>query len=385
MLLIPMGPVGEVHYKAYLTNIACVVVTIFSLIGLFNKSFLDGASMDLTTIRMLAWFTAPLVHENIWQYLLNLVFFWLIGQVLEGRLGFWKYFGTILVIGWTFMMTAQFFFFWLDAKEVTLFGYVRGLFAVNFGLIVVALIYVFDRQISFLLHLIVYRRRLAINIMYLSMVYLVATTGVLGASGQLSELIHFLGFLIGLFFAIFLTMSGIVPEQGANLIERVFEKKFVRREIELNPKSEAEIEVELAQQEQTEWDEALPNLIRLAESGRFPELHQRMARLLANNRFAVWDSELLRKLIQSYTKASNWDEANRYLYIFQQAFPDQLTVPLLLSWTHVQLELARPRSAMRTLKLLEGAAVRPEQKAVFVKLAERAREMVKAGILEPDA
>jgi membrane associated rhomboid family serine protease len=385
MLLIPMGPVGEVHYKAYLTNIACVVVTIFSLIGLFNKSFLDGASMDLTTVRMLAWFTAPLVHENFWQYLLNLVFFWLIGQVLEGRLGFWKYFGTILVIGWTFMMTAQFFFFWLDAKEVTLFGYVRGLFAVNFGLIVVALIYVFDRQISFLLHLIVYRRRLAINIMYLSMVYLVATTGVLGASGQLSELIHFLGFLIGLFFAIFLTMSGIVPEQGANLIERVFEKKFVRREIELNPKSEAEIEVELAQQEQTEWDEALPNLIRLAESGRFPELHQRMARLMANNRFAVWDSELLRKLIQSYTKASNWEEANRYLYIFQQAFPDQLTVPLLLSWTHVQLELARPRSAMRTLKLLEGAAVRPEQKAVFVKLAERAREMVKAGILEPDA
>lgn len=385
MLLIPIGPAGDVHYKAVLTNVLCGVVTAFSVIGFYSRQFLDGAGAELTTIRILPCFTAPLVHESFWEYLLNVVFFWMIGQLLEGRFGFWKYLGAILVIAWTHTLSAQFFFFWMDAKEVTLFGYVRGLFGLNFGLIVLALIYVYDRKISFWLHLIVYQRIFGINIIIISMIYMIAAIGFLGSSGHLSDLIHYTGLLIGLFFAIFLTMSGIIPEQGANLIEQVFEKKFVRHEIELHRKTDAEIEADFADQERAEWDESLPILVRMAEAGQFPELHLRMSRLLANNRFAVWDSELLRKLIQSYTKIGNWEEANRYLYIFQESFPGQLTVPLLLSWTHVQLELGRPRSAIRTLKSLEGVAVQPEQKVVFKKLAERAREMVKAGILEPDA
>ncbi len=384
MVLIPTGPDGRVHYKAYLTSVVCVVVTIMSVLGFRSRLFLDEVSMELTRIRILNWFTAPLAHEFVSHFLLNIAFFWIIGQVLEGRFGFWKYLGAILVIAWTHTMSSQLFFFWMDAKEVPMHGYLRGLFALNFGLIVVAWNYVYDRKISFLLHLGFYWWRFSIRITTVSIVYLIASTGLLGYTAQLPDLMQYTGFFIGLFFVIFLTMSGIVPEAGANLLERVFEQKFVRHEIELNPKTDEEIERDQIIQEHLEWDEALPNLVRLADEGKFSELHHRMAKLLANNRFAVWDSELLRKLIQSYTKVGDWVEANRYLFVFQKSFPDQLTVPLLLSWTHVQLELGRPRSAARTLKSLEGVAVRPEQKAVFVKLAERAREMVKSGILEPD-
>jgi membrane associated rhomboid family serine protease len=384
MILIPRGPVGAVHYKPVLTNILTVIVVAFSVVGFFQRRFLEGASIEVVTVKPFSWFTAPLVHEHVWQFLLNIIFFWLIGQLLEGRFGFWKYFGTVLVIAWTHTMSSQLFFFWMDAKEVRLEGYMQGLSAVNFGLIVVAMIYEYNRKLSFLLHLVIYQRTFEIKIMTVAILYLIATAVVMGDSGTLTDFVHLTGFAIGLFFAIFLTMAGIVPEQGANLIEQIFDKKFVRREIELNPKSESEIQADLVMQEQNEWDEALPNLTRMAAEGHFSELHNRMSVLLANNRFAKWDSELLRKLIQSYTKLGYWEEANRYLFVFQKDFPDQLTVPLLLSWTHVLLELGRPRRAMRTLQTLAGTAVRPEQKAVFRQLAERARDMVKAGVLEPD-
>lgn len=383
MILIPLGPVGAVHYRPVFVHVFSLIVIAFSVVGLRSSVFRDNCSLDYEIVRPMAWFTAPLVHDNVWLLLLNVTFFWLLGLVLESRFGLWKYMGSVMAVAWAHMLTSQIFFFWLEAKDVQLKGNMNGLTAVNFALIVVALIYVYDRKLSFWLHLVFYWRKFSISIMIVAMVYLAAVSSVLGSWGGTSDLIHFTGFLVGLLFAIFLTMSGIVPEQGANLIERVFEKKFVAHEVELNPKSEAEIEADFAQQEQVQWDESLPNLIRLATEGHFAELHHRMSVLLANNRYAKWDSELLRKLIQSYTKQQQWAEANRYLYIFQTDFPDQMTVPLRISWTHVLLELGRPRSAIRLLKSLEGVAIHPDQKPIVVKLAERALAQVKAGILEP--
>ena len=118
MVLIPTGPDGRVHYKAYLTSVVCVVVTIMSVLGFRSRLFLDEVSMELTRIRILNWFTAPLAHEFVSHFLLNIAFFWIIGQVLEGRFGFWKYLGAILVIAWTHTMSSQLFFFWIDRKSV---------------------------------------------------------------------------------------------------------------------------------------------------------------------------------------------------------------------------------------------------------------------------
>ncbi|MBL8890833.1 MAG: rhomboid family intramembrane serine protease [Planctomycetaceae bacterium] len=383
MIVIPLGPVGASHYRPMFVHAFGLLVIAFSIVGLRSRVFRDECSLDYETVRPMTWITAPLVHDNLALFLLNVMFFWLLGLVLESRFGFGKFAGSVFVVALSHALTSQVFFFWMEAKDVPLQGNMNGLTALNFALIVVALIYAYDRKLSFLLHLIFYWKRFSISIMTIAGVYLAAVAVVLGSTGGPFDLIHFTGFLVGLLFAVFLTMSGIVPEQGVNLIERVFEKKFVAHEVELNPKSEAEVQAELAQQEQVEWDEALPNLIRMASEGQFAELHQWMSVLLANNRYAKWDSELLRKLIQSYTKQQQWAEANRYLHIFKTDFPDQMTVPLRLSWTHVLLELGRPRSAIRILKSLEGVAIQRDQKSIVTKLAERALEQVKAGILEP--
>jgi uncharacterized protein HemY len=110
-----------------------------------------------------------------------------------------------------------------------------------------------------------------------------------------------------------------------------------------------------------------------------------MAKLLASNRVAKWDPEVLRKMAQGYIKIGQWDEANRTMEIFHSQYAEQTTAPMWLSWAHVQLELGRPRRALHTLKRLQGLAVRPEQKDVLVKLAQRAKDMIRAGVLEPDA
>lgn len=384
MFLVPQGPVGPVFYKAYLTPIFVGLCTLFTLIALSRRSFLEECSIDYTEIRFLTWFTAPLVHDNFWRFLLNILGFWVLAVTLEARFGFMRFLGILVICVWVHSLGSQVFLVWLDLSGVNLDGFLHGLSGVNYALIGVALIYAYNRSVWFWLHLFFVNYRFPVPVLVLAAIYAVADFAFFWFRGVGFDGLHFLGFFLGFGLAIFLTVCEIVPEMGANLIERAFGTKFVRREVELNPKTDEELEAERRQADRQEWEESLPNLIRLVDEGRVTDVHHRLAKLLANNTSATWNETLLKKLIQQYLKAQNWQEANRYLTILHTHFPDRLSIPLWLSWTHVQLELGWPRRALRTLKNLQGAAVPASQKQVVVDLIQRAKDMVVAGTLEPD-
>lgn len=385
MFLLPQGPVGAVFYKPYFTTIFMIVCTIFTLLGLSSRQFLDGCSIDYTEIHIVSWFTAPLVHNNFWWFLLNLTGFWVLGVTLEGRFGFWRFLAVVLTCAFVHSMVSQVFLVWMDLSGANVRGLLRGLSGVNYALIGIALVYAYNRSVWFWLHLVFIDFRFQVPILVLAGLYAAGDYSFFWFTGVGYDGLHFTGYVLGFGFAIFMTMSEVVPEMGANLIERAFGTKFVRREIELNPKTDAELEAERREADRQEWQAALPNLIRLVDEGRFIDVHHRMAKLLANNVHATWDETLVKKLIQRYVLAQNWVEAHRYFEILHNNFPQQVTTPLWLSWAHVQLELGWPRKALRTLKNLQGVAVPASQKQVVVQLIQRAKDMVVAGTLEPDA
>jgi len=385
MFLLPQGPVGAVFYKPYFTTIFVLVCTLFTLVGLSSRMVLDDYSIQYTKIQFLSWFTAPLLHSNFWHFLFNVAGFWVLGVTLEGRFGFLRFLAVVVICVWVHSMASQVFLVWMDLSGANVNGYLRGLSGVNYALIGVAVIYAYNRSVWFWLHLVFVDYRFRVPVLVLAALYFVGDLAFFLARGTGFDGLHFTGYVLGFGLAIFMTVSEVIPEMGANLIERAFGTKFVRREMELNPKTDAELEAERREADRQEWQEALPNLLRLVDEGRVEDVHQRMAKLLANNVHASWDESLVKKLIQRYVMAKNWGEAQRYLEILHTHFPQQFTVALWLSWAHVQLELGWPRKALRTLKSLQGVAVPTNQKQVVVQLIQRAKDMVVAGTLEPDA
>ncbi len=384
MFLLPQGPVGAVFYKPYFTTIFVILCTVFTLLGLTSRLFLDDCSINYTVIQFSSWFTAPLVHTNFWRFLFNIAGFWVLGVTLEGRFGFLRFMAVVIICVWVHSMASQVFLVWMDLSGAHINGYLRGLSGVNYALIGVAVIYAYNRSIWFWLHLVFVNYRFPVPILVLAGLYAAGDFTFFWFRGTGFDGLHFTGYVLGFGLAIFMTMAEVVPEIGANLIERAFGTKFARREIELNPKTDAELEAERREADRQEWQAALPNLIRLIDEGRFTDVHHRMAKLLANNVHATWDETLVKKLIQRYVQAQNWVEAHRYFEILHSNFPQQVTTPLWLSWAHVQLELGWPRKALRTLKNLQGVAVPASQKQVVVQLIQRAKDMVVAGTLEPD-
>jgi membrane associated rhomboid family serine protease len=384
MVIVPYRTTAELYYRPYTTVALIAATVLFSIAGLSSRQFFDSASMEFTSIRPLTWFTHMLLHKNVWHMLGNVVLLWIVGHVLEGRFGTGRFLGVVVSLTAVIAIFLQLLFIWMDFQGAKPSGSIVGLSGLNYALIGLALIFAFDQEIEMLVY-VVFVTTFEINLCVLCLLYFLFDFFAILFGGTSWDYFQLVGFPLGIGMGIFLTMSELVPEEGSNLIEYALGVQVGRRTGVQKRQSEKEAEAEELAQDQAEWLEALPNILRLAEEGHFPEVHRRMAKLLSSNQVASWDADLLRKMTQGYTKTGQWDEANRTMEIFHGLYAEQTTAPMWLSWAHIQIELGRPRRALHTLKRLQGLAVRPEQKDVLVKLAQRAKDMIRAGVLEPDS
>jgi membrane associated rhomboid family serine protease len=384
MVIIPYRTTAELYYRPYVTIALIVATLLFSVIGLNYRPFFDSTGLVFTVIRPLTWFTHVLVHNNAWHMLGNVILLWIVGHVLEGRFGPGRFLAVIVALTVILALILQLLFIWLDFQGVKPSGVMVGLSGLNYALIGLVLIFAFDQEIEMLVY-VVFVTTFEVHLGVLCLIYFLFDFFAVLFGGTSWDYFQLLGLPLGVGMGVFLSLSELVPEEGSNLIEYAFGVQIGRRQNAGKVKSEKEEQAEELAEDEAEWFEALPNILRLVDEGQLAEVHRRMAKLLASNRVAKWDPEVLRKMAQGYIKIGQWDEANRTMEIFHSQYAEQTTAPMWLSWAHVQLELGRPRRALHTLKRLQGLAVRPEQKDVLVKLAQRAKDMIRAGVLEPDA
>ena len=163
----------------------------------------------------LAWLSSAVVHEG-WLHLIgNLVFFWVFGLIVEGKIGWWRFLALLAGIA---MLSG--------AVEQTVMlgseGGSLGLSGVIFGLIAIAWIWAPENEVDVLLLLFPFIRHFDLQVKTLGTIYIALE--VLGAAldgfDMGTPMLHLLGAAVGLPIGIIMLRKGWVDCEGWDWFSR---------------------------------------------------------------------------------------------------------------------------------------------------------------------
>ncbi|MEK7412097.1 MAG: rhomboid family intramembrane serine protease [Planctomycetota bacterium] len=111
------------------------------------------------------WLSSVLVHAG-WMHLIgNMIFFWVFGLIVEGKVGWWRFLLVVVAIALVSGAIEQ-------TVMISSFGASLGLSGVIFGLIAVAWIWAPENEVDVLLFLFPFIKHFAVQVRTLGLLYL---------------------------------------------------------------------------------------------------------------------------------------------------------------------------------------------------------------------
>ncbi len=328
------------------------------------------------------WLTSMYMHGGGGHLLGNMLFLWVFGLVVEGRIGAGWF--ALLYLGCGVIQNAigQLMFLFSPAPPSL------GASGVIYSLMMVAALWAPGDNIQWL----AIGRWIGVSIieipvLILGAVYMLADFGLsLYGSFELSTpLLHVTGGVVG-------TLVGAVV-LGFNCVDCDQQDMWSRCREALGKKprpnhAKKKSKSEVAAEEKNRSDQEQ----RLGVIDRTLDLHLAAGKVdqalaTMNSRRQVlpgsqWEEARLLKLLGLLQQQKRWDEFLAFAGDFDKRF-DSRDVPVRLNVARIQLEeKGRPRKCVEVLKGIDQAALNPKQREAFTRLANTARQRIAAGELD---
>ena len=388
-LYIPYGTDAPIYRLPIITvvmivvNIAVFVMCTVMLTGEQIEPYMLEMGNGLHPVQ---WLTANFLHTDFFHLLFNMIFLWVFGPVIEGRMGALKMLAIYLGIAIVFGMTVQMLTLGQDP------GVRLGASGVIFGLAAMSFIWAPESKVHGLLIFWFFRygfvkdTETEISLVVGFFAVLQVLWSLFFGGGLIAELGHIVGAILGLTLAIgllklkfvdceyhdiFSVWSGAKDraeseEKRADVIERR-ETRLQAKQKRQNLLSE---EIELAIQNQT----PLPAFI----------IAQRK-----ENEFSDWTlpQDLHLKMIGQLLAGKHWTEATTAMRQYVERYQEQASfVRIMLA--QALLSQNKPGGAMRVLDSIPFQEVGAEQQSAISKIQKKAdamhRKNLEEGIYEMD-
>lgn len=200
------------HYP--LATAAMILINVGVFVAMFVGGDIDFESWMLTFgdgLHPQQWLTSMFTHAGPGHLVANMMFLWVFGLVVEGKLGWWKFLGCYLGIGVVQAMLEQ----------IVMLGYSGevpgsvGASSAIYGIMALAAVWAPMNQISFVWIVMLYIIRTGtfeVSILMIAIGYfgLDLTLALLFGGGAASSLLHLSGVALGLPLGIVLLKSGVV-------------------------------------------------------------------------------------------------------------------------------------------------------------------------------
>ena len=161
------------------------------------------------------WLTSVVVHEG-WIHLAgNMVFFWVFGLIVEGKIGWLRFLGLLVAIALLSGCIEQTLMLGSDGASL-------GLSGVIFGLISVAWIWAPDNEVDVLLLLLPFIRHFDVRVRSLGLIYIALEVlgAMLNGFAMSTPVLHLLGAAAGLPIGIVMLKKGWVDCEGWDWFSR---------------------------------------------------------------------------------------------------------------------------------------------------------------------
>jgi membrane associated rhomboid family serine protease len=331
------------------------------------------------------WLTSLFMHGGFEHLLNNMLFLWVFGLVVEGKLGWWKFLACYLGIGITQSMLEQLIM--LGTSEGMPGS--LGASAAIFGLMAMAMVWAPMNEIGFFWFLFFRVGTVDVSILMLAGLYtgmelLFATLAVTlqGGAGS-SSLLHLSGFAVGFPLGIVLLRRKVVDCEGWDLFHvwrgdygafkkepepaEVFAKVAARDE-----KREARISTDAQQQ-----------FRKYLEQGNASAAVRLLEKMKDVATWALERDELL-AVIKELHAAKRWSDSAPYMSEFIRRFPEQAGAMRIKLAQICVVELERPGKALDLLAEVDKSKLPEQHVALAKRIAAKARQMQAEGTVEFD-
>jgi len=350
-----------------------------------GQPWMKTLSVEFGTIKPWQWITNNFMHMG-WVHLIgNMIFLWAFGLIVEGKVGWFVFLSIYLVIG-----TAYGLFIQVASLMVGWDGFALGASAAIFGLLAMCIAWAPANEFT-----LAWRFGLFdITVLMYGFFFVAKELIVFIATGfqMSSELLHILGFAVGLPVGLWMVRTGYVDCEGWDLFSylsgktgkdstvgqdkiRERKKKANAKQEEVYRKSNLLIDpIQSARKLQTQVEQAIAE-------GDLDLAIKIQVRISVSQPSVTWKQADLFRVIQGMLKAKRFADAIPLMEKHIELF-DENRFPIQILLIKIWLQDHRPR---RTLKYMQGlnlAFFSPEQTQQIHQLAAHAKKQIAAGVIE---
>jgi hypothetical protein len=321
-----------------------------------------------------------------WMHLIsNMIFLWAFGLIVEGKVGWMAFSSIYLVIGTLYGLFLQ-----VSSWVVGWDGFALGASAAIFGLLAMCIAWAPANEFTLLWRFGMFD----VTVLMYGFFFVAKELCVFIVAGfqMSSELLHMLGFAVGLPVGLWMVRTGYVDCEGWDLFSylsgktgtdsTVGQDKIREREKKANVKQEEAYRkanllvdpVESAKKLQTQVEHAIAE-------GDLDLAIKIQNRISVSQPSVTWKQVDLFRVIQGMLKAKRFADAEPLMEQHIELFDDnRFSIQVLL--IKIWLQDQRPRRSLRYMQGLNLAFFSPEQTQQIHQLAAHAKKQIAAGVIE---
>lgn len=350
-----------------------------------GDSWMQTLSVEFGTFKPWQWLTNNFMHMS-WGHLIgNMIFLWAFGLVVEGKVGWLAFLGIYLTIG-----TAYGLFLQCASLVVGWEGIALGASAAIFGLLAMCIAWAPANEFTLAWRFGMFD----ITVLMYGFIFVAKEVLILIVAGlrMSSELLHIMGFAVGLPVGLWMVKTGYVDCEGWDLFSylsgktgsestvgqdkiREREKKAVAKQNEVYRNANQLVDpLESAKKLQSQVEQAIAE-------GNLDLAVKIQTRISVSQPSVVWKQTDLFRIIQGMLKAKRFSDAvplmERHIELFDE---NRFAIQVLL--IKIWLQDHRPRRSLQYMQGLNLAFFSPEQTQQIHQLAAHAKKQIAAGVIE---
>ena len=376
---IPYGTDAPIYYRPIITIAMIVlnyIVYVMTAAGPFG-SIAEGFEPYMLSIgdglHPVQWLTTNFLHASFSHYLFNMVFLWVFGLVVEGKLGTLKTLAVYLGIGILYGATVQILM--LGHEEPT---HCLGASAIIFGLAMMSLVWA-PRNVIYgvvMVWMIFFKsKHLETKISTVVVIAITLQIGVLYlvGGGMSSEFLHLVGAAVGLIVGLVMLKTKLVDCEDWDIFSVWAGRHTMSDEDRIKMEENNPINIKRRAEARQKRQNLLAEEIELALQNQTPL----PAFIIAGRKereFSHWTlpQDLHLKMIQQLLGGKHWTEATKSMRLYLARHQEQ-SVFVRLMLAQALLVQNKPGSALKALDSIPPDA--PEQQSTIPKIRARAEAM----------
>jgi len=384
LITIPVSTDAPIYHWPFATGGLIVFNSLVLVLQYSFSGFNEWGVLHFGTINPITWFTSMCMHGDVFHLLGNMIFLALLGWIVEGKIGWWRFLIVYFVAGVSTGALIQIMMIFGN-------GTALGASGAIFGLLAIAMVWAPENEVRFWYAGIFFFYPVAgffdvgMSTLAFVMIGLEFVKAAFTWFSMSSALAHLLGAIPGFVIGYCMIKFRMVDCEGYDLISTLKGKRGERvltiadEEAQKKRAEEARIRAKL------ELDQALEKIEDYVSAGHYEMALNRFEVLRRNHRGLVLTEFQLARIINAYdanpeTKPKTISLLKTYLEHYQNR---KIPFTLMLARNYVLVE-ERPRQGLKMLDTLHSESLDSKLAQFAARLRATAERMIEEGHMEVD-